>query len=66
MRWLALGAALVLVLCSLVFLGGQSTNIVPSHGLVYVRIGKYTGARAGGQALGKMLPMLLEALPPVQ
>ena len=46
--------------------GGQSTNIIPSHGLVYVRIGKYTGAGAGGRALSRMLPMLMEAVPLVQ
>jgi hypothetical protein len=46
--------------------GGQSTNIIPSHGLVYVRIGKYTGARAGGEALNRMIPMLMEAVPQVQ
>ena len=43
--------------------GGQSTNIIPSHDLVYVRIGKYSGARAGGEALSQMLPMLLDAVP---
>ncbi len=43
--------------------GGQSTTIIPSHGLVVVRIGKYTGAREGGAALRAMFPMLLEAVP---
>ena len=43
--------------------GGQSTNIIPSHDLVYVRIGKYSGAREGGEALNQMLPILLDALP---
>ncbi len=43
--------------------GGQSTNIIPSHDLVYVRIGKYSGSRAGGEALTEMLPMLLDAVP---
>ena len=46
--------------------GGQSTNIIPSHDLVYVRIGKYSGARAGGEALDQMLPMLLDAVPAVE
>ena len=46
--------------------GGQSTSIMPSHGLVVVRIGKYTGAGPGGEALDQMFPMLLEAVPPVQ
>ena len=43
--------------------GGQSTTIIPSHGLVVVRIGKYTGSRPGGDALEEMFPMLLEAVP---
>ncbi len=46
--------------------GGQSTTIIPSHGLVIVRIGKYTGSSAGGAALREMLPMLLEAVPQVE
>jgi len=46
--------------------GGQSTSIMPSHSLVVVRIGKYTGAGPGGDALNQMIPMLLEAVPPVQ
>jgi CubicO group peptidase (beta-lactamase class C family) len=46
--------------------GGQSTTIIPSHGLVIVRIGKYTGSSAGGVALREMLPMLLEAVPEVE
>ncbi len=46
--------------------GGQSTTIIPSHDLVIVRIGKYTGASEGGAALGEMLPMLLEAVPEVR
>ena len=46
--------------------GGQSTTIIPSHGLVIVRIGKYSGASAGGAALREMLPMLLEAVPEVE
>ncbi len=44
--------------------GGQSTTIIPTHGLVVVRIGKYTGARAGGQALRSALELLMEAVPP--
>jgi CubicO group peptidase (beta-lactamase class C family) len=43
--------------------GGQSTTIIPSHDLVIVRIGKYTGASAASGALNAMLPMLLEAVP---
>lgn len=46
--------------------GGQSTTIIPSHELVVVRIGKYTGAGAGGDALDAMWPMLLEAVPEVR
>jgi CubicO group peptidase (beta-lactamase class C family) len=44
--------------------GGQSTTIIPSHDLVVVRIGKYTGARAGGQALDQAFELLLQAVPP--
>jgi CubicO group peptidase (beta-lactamase class C family) len=43
--------------------GGQSTTIVPSHDLVIVRLGKYTGAREGGRALTRMYEMLMEAVP---
>jgi CubicO group peptidase (beta-lactamase class C family) len=46
--------------------GGQSTTIIPSHGLVVVRIGKYTGAGAGGQALREAFQLLLQAVPPVE
>ena len=44
--------------------GGQSTTIIPTHGLVVVRIGKYTGARAGGRALRSAFELLMEAVPP--
>ena len=43
--------------------GGQSTTIIPSHELVIVRIGKYTGASEGGMAVREMIPMLLDAVP---
>ena len=43
--------------------GGQSTTIIPSHELVVVRIGKYTGAGAGGDALEEAFGMLLDAVP---
>lgn len=43
--------------------GGQSTTILPSHELVVVRIGKYTGSGPGGDALDAMWPILLEAVP---
>jgi len=46
--------------------GGQNTIMIPSHGLVVVRLGKYKGARAGGQALRRGLELLMEAVPPVQ
>ena len=46
--------------------GGQSTTIIPSHELVIVRIGKYTGASEGGDSLRQMIPMLLEAVPGTQ
>ena len=42
--------------------GGQSTTIVPSHGLVIVRIGRYAGSGAGG-ALNAMFRMLMEVVP---
>lgn len=43
--------------------GGQVTLMIPSHGLVVVRLGKYRGARAGGRALDRALEMLMEAVP---
>ena len=43
--------------------GGQSATIIPSHDLVVVRIGKYTGSRAGGLALNTAYEMLLQAVP---
>jgi CubicO group peptidase (beta-lactamase class C family) len=45
--------------------GGQSTTIIPSHGLVVARLGKYTGAQAGGAALEKAFALLLDAVPPL-
>lgn len=44
--------------------GGQSATIVPTHDLVIVRLGKYTGARAGGQALNRLFEALMQAVPP--
>ena len=46
--------------------GGQSATMIPTHQLVVVRLGKYTGARAGGQALNQAFELLLEAVPPVE
>ena len=45
--------------------GGQSTIIIPTHGLVVVRLGKYTGAEASQPALASALEILLEAVPEV-
>ena len=45
--------------------GGQSTTVIPAHGLVVVRIGKYTGAGAGGRALREGLELLIDAVPEV-
>lgn len=46
--------------------GGQSTTIIPSHGLVVVRLGKYTGAGPGGDALEEAFRLLMEAVPPIE
>jgi CubicO group peptidase (beta-lactamase class C family) len=46
--------------------GGQSTTIIPTHQLVVVRIGKYTGAEAGGRALQRAFDLLMEAIPPLE
>ena len=43
--------------------GGQSTVIIPTHDLVVVRLGKYTGAPAGRVALAKAYALLMEAVP---
>jgi CubicO group peptidase (beta-lactamase class C family) len=45
--------------------GGQHTIIVPSHGLVVVRLGKYRGAEPGGEALRRALALLMQAVPPL-
>jgi CubicO group peptidase (beta-lactamase class C family) len=45
--------------------GGQSTILVPSHGLVVVRLGKYKGAAEGSRALRRGLEILMEAVPPL-
>jgi len=46
--------------------GGQSATIIPTHGLVVVRLGKYRGARAGDAALDQAMTMLLAAVPPLE
>ena len=43
--------------------GGQTTLIVPTHDLVVVRLGHYSGAQAGGRALREALSILMEAIP---
>lgn len=43
--------------------GGQSVTIVPTHDLVIVRLGKYTGSRPGGVALNRLFEALVEAVP---
>ena len=45
--------------------GGQSATIIPTHQLVVVRLGKYTGAGAGGRALREAFALLMEAVPPI-
>jgi len=46
--------------------GGQSATIIPTHGLVVVRLGKYRGGRPGDQALDRMFEQLLAAVPPLE
>ena len=46
--------------------GGQSTTIVPSHGLVVARLGKYSGAEPAAIALEKAFALLLEAVPSLE
>ena len=46
--------------------GGQSATIIPSHGLVVVRIGKYRGEDAGDRALNRAFAMLMKAVPPLK
>jgi CubicO group peptidase (beta-lactamase class C family) len=43
--------------------GGQSAHIVPTHDLVIVRLGHYSGAAQGGQALRRAMELLMEAVP---
>lgn len=46
--------------------GGQYTIMIPSHGLVVVRLGKYKGSREGRRALERALEMIMEAVPPLE
>ena len=46
--------------------GGQSTTIIPTHGLVVVRLGKYTGSGPGADALEEAFGLLMEAVPPIE
>lgn len=46
--------------------GGQSATIIPSHGLVIVRLGKYRGGAAGGRALNQAFPLLVQAVTPAR
>jgi CubicO group peptidase (beta-lactamase class C family) len=46
--------------------GGQSATIIPTHGLVVVRIGKYRMARAGGAALNRGFTLIMDAVKPLQ
>ncbi len=43
--------------------GGQYTIIIPSHDLVVARLGRYAGARPGGDSLRRALSLLIEAVP---
>jgi CubicO group peptidase (beta-lactamase class C family) len=46
--------------------GGQSATIVPTHGLVIVRIGKYRAAAAGGRALDAGFAGFMRAVRPIE
>ncbi len=43
--------------------GGQSTHIIPTHDLVVVRLGHYSGAGPGGRDLRRALELLVDAVP---
>ena len=45
--------------------GGQTTMIVPSHGLVVVRLGHFKGEVAGELDFERSLALLMEAIPPL-
>ena len=43
--------------------GNQKTIVIPSHDLVVVRLGHYTGGGPGDEGLSRALEMLVEAVP---
>ena len=43
--------------------GGQKTLIIPSHGLVVVRLGHYRGSTEGERSLNRALSVLLDVVP---
>jgi CubicO group peptidase (beta-lactamase class C family) len=43
--------------------GGQTTMIIPSHGLVVVRLGHFKGEDEGEKSFSKALALLMEAVP---
>jgi CubicO group peptidase (beta-lactamase class C family) len=46
--------------------GGQTTLIIPSHGLVVVRLGHYKGAAKGEESFGRALELLMQAIPRIE
>jgi CubicO group peptidase (beta-lactamase class C family) len=44
--------------------GGQYTIIIPSHDLVVVRLGHYSGETAGTASLARALTLLVQSVPP--
>ena len=43
--------------------GGQTTLVIPSHDMVVVRLGHYSGSGPGRGALSRALELLMEAVP---
>ena len=43
--------------------GGQSATIIPTHGLVVVRLGHYKGEGPGASALDRAFALLMQAVP---